>query len=106
MPKITFVEAGGARHIAEVFEGQSLMEAALDNNVPGILGECGGNCSCATCHVYIDSPWSERVPPPSADEQAMVECALHVQPTSRLGCQVRIDTQLEGMVVNIPESQL
>jgi 2Fe-2S ferredoxin len=106
MPKITFVEANGTKHAVDTTVGQSVMQTAVNSIVPGITGECGGNCSCATCHVYIEAPWSERVPPPSSDEQAMVECALHIRPTSRLGCQVKVTPELENLIVHLPESQV
>jgi ferredoxin, 2Fe-2S len=106
MPKIAFVEASGQRHTVDAAVGDSVMQAAVKHAVPGIIGSCGGNCSCATCHVYIASPWCERVPRPSNDEQAMVECALHLRPTSRLGCQVQLVAELDGIVVELPESQL
>ena len=105
MVKITFIEFNGSRHevIAEV--GQSVMQAAVNNMFPGIIADCGGNCACATCHVYIDDPWKVRANAPSQDEAAMIECALNVASQSRLSCQVSMTPELDGIVVHLPESQ-
>jgi 2Fe-2S ferredoxin len=105
MPKITFIEHTGREHEVEAEIGQSVMQAATNNMVPGVIGECGGNCSCATCHVYIEPPWAERIEGPSSQEQEMIECALHTRPTSRLSCQIRVTVDLEGLTVKLPESQ-
>ena len=105
MPKITFIEFNGAEHVVEAGIGQSLMQAAANKMVPGILADCGGNCSCATCHVYIDERWSGRTVPPTKEEKDMLECALHVTGASRLSCQVNVTEGLDGLVVRLPESQ-
>jgi ferredoxin, 2Fe-2S len=106
MPKITFIEHSGQQHDVEVEAGQSVMQAAIDNMVPGIIADCGGNCSCATCHVYIDGEWSERVAPPLQSEKEMLECALHTRESSRLSCQIPVTAELDGMIVRLPESQV
>ena len=105
MVKITFIEFNGSRHevIAEV--GQSVMQAAVNNMIPGIIADCGGNCACATCHVYIDDPWKARANALSQDEAAMIECALNVTSQSRLSCQVNMTPELDRIVVHLPESQ-
>jgi len=105
MPKVTFIEFSGQEHVIEVEVGQSVMQAAVNNMVPGIIADCGGNCSCATCHVYINPEWVGRVTPPSPGETEMLECALHIQETSRLSCQVAVTADLDGLVVRLPESQ-
>jgi ferredoxin, 2Fe-2S len=105
MPKITFVEFSGTRHEVDAEDGQSVMQAAVSNMVPGIIADCGGNCACATCHVYIDAPWNARLPGPTKEESEMIDCALHTRPSSRLSCQVKLDTELDGLVVGLPESQ-
>ena len=105
MPKITFIEHSGQEHVVTADVGQSVMQAAVDNMVPGIIADCGGNCSCATCHVYVDSGWVERVTPPTQSETDMLECALHTQETSRLSCQVAVTAELDGLIVRLPESQ-
>ena len=105
MPKITFIEHSGTVYNVEGDDGRSVMQAATDNMVPGILADCGGNCACATCHVYIDDSWRPRLPPPSKEEREMIECALHVQENSRLSCQVRVTAEVDGLIVRLPESQ-
>lgn len=105
MPTITFVEFSGTRHEVEAQIGESVMKAAVNNMVPGIIADCGGNCACATCHVYIDAPWSARLATPSKEEGDMIECALHTRSTSRLSCQVILTAELDGLVVGLPESQ-
>lgn len=105
MVKITFVEHSGQEHVVDVEVGKSVMQAAVENMVPGIIADCGGNCSCATCHVYVDEQWAERVTPPSQGEADMLECALHIQQTSRLSCQLAVTPELDGLIVRLPESQ-
>jgi 2Fe-2S ferredoxin len=105
MPVIHFIEHDGTRHDVEADQGVSVMRAALDNGVPGIVGDCGGFLSCATCHTYIADEWAGRLPPPSEEELVMVDGALDVRPTSRLACQIEINAELDGIVVHIPEAQ-
>jgi 2Fe-2S ferredoxin len=105
MPKVTFVEFNGTEHHTDAEAGQSVMQVAINNLVPGIIAECGGNCSCATCHVYIEEPWSSLITAPTQQELEMVDCALHVTKASRLSCQVQITPALDGLVVRLPESQ-
>jgi 2Fe-2S ferredoxin len=105
MPKITFIEHNGTEHALDVGTRQSVMQAAMSNSVPGIIADCGGSCSCATCHVYVDEAWRERLPAPSSTEKDMIECALHVQEGSRLSCQIELIEELDGLVIRIPESQ-
>ena len=105
MPTIVFIEFNGKQHRVEAKTGDSVMNAATHHMVPGILADCGGNCACATCHVYIDEPWSGKVAQPSKEEKEMIDCALHVTAHSRLSCQVHITDALDGLVVRLPESQ-
>ncbi len=105
MAKITFIEADGKEHAVEAKEGQSVMQAAMDNLVPGIVAECGGFASCATCHGYVEEAWLKKLPPPDASEEGMISCAFHVRPNSRLTCQIQVTPALEGMVVRLPVSQ-
>ncbi|OJH34633.1 2Fe-2S iron-sulfur cluster-binding protein [Cystobacter ferrugineus] len=105
MSKIKFIEANGTEHVVEAREGQSVMQSAMDNLVPGIVAECGGFANCATCHVYVDQAWSARLPPPEESETAMIDCAFHVQPNSRLSCQLKVTPALAGLVVRLPISQ-
>lgn len=85
--------------------GLTLMEAALENNVAGIVAECGGACACATCHVYIDEKWRDRVGEPNAMEDDMLDFAFDRRENSRLSCQIVLDESLDGLVVYIPERQ-
>ena len=105
MPKIKFVEHSGQEHLVDAPVGQSVMQAASNNMVPGIVADCGGNRACATCHVYVDGPWRGYIPPASKEEREMIECALHVEENSRLSCQIYITPELDGLVVRIPVSQ-
>jgi ferredoxin, 2Fe-2S len=105
MPKITFLAFDGTPHTVEVPTGTTLMRAAIDNRVTGIDGDCGGNCACATCHVYVDPAWSGRVGPRTATEQDMLNCVSDLRETSRLACQIPLDEELDGLVVTLPESQ-
>jgi 2Fe-2S ferredoxin len=82
------------------------MEAAIANTVPGIVAECGGACSCATCHVYVDDEWTEKVGGPSEMEEDMLDFAFDVRPTSRLSCQIRLTDELDGLVLHVPEEQV
>ncbi|MET0402145.1 MAG: 2Fe-2S iron-sulfur cluster-binding protein [Cystobacter sp.] len=105
MAKVTFIEAAGTAHEVEAQDGQSVMQTALNNLVPGIIGECGGFASCATCHGYVDEAWLPKLPPPDAAEEGMIACAFHVKPNSRLTCQLKVTPALDGLVVRLPVSQ-
>jgi len=90
----------------EVARHESLMRAAVRNNVEGIAGECGGGLTCATCHVYVDPGWADRLPPPDADERDMLQfTAAERRPTSRLCCQLRMAEEFAGIRVAVPEFQ-
>ena len=107
MAKITFIEHDGNEHIVDVPAGLTVMEAARDNGVPGIDGDCGGACACSTCHVYVDPTWVERLPAKDAMEEDMLDFALNPDPvTSRLTCQIRITDELDGLRVTMPERQI
>ena len=105
MARITFIEHGGKEHLIEAEVGQSVMQAATFHGVPGILADCGGNCACATCHVYVDAAWRGRTGEPSKTEREMIDCAIDVREESRLCCQIRVTAELDGLVVHLPESQ-
>lgn len=105
MTVVTFINHDGDTQEVQVEAGTNLMQAALDNGIDAILGECGGTCSCATCHCYIDEAWIDRVGAPGDMESAMIEGALDPQKNSRLGCQVIVTEELDGLVVRLPESQ-
>ena len=106
MPTITFLEPGGKTHIVDAQVGLSVMEAATRNDVPGIIGECGGCCTCATCHVYVDAGWYGRLESADEMEQGMLEGAVEPGPLSRLSCQIKVTDAIEGLVVSIPAGQL
>ena len=107
MPKITYIEHNGTEHSIQVPVGRSVMQGAVDNNVPGIDADCGGECACATCHVYIDPAWLERIGQPEAGSQeaSMLSFAAVTQPDSRLSCQLQVTEALDGLVVRMPEGQ-
>lgn len=105
MPEVTYIEYNGQSHTVDVKSGQSVMEGALKNNLPGIEADCGGACSCATCHCYVDSNWLSRVGEASDVERSMLDFAEEVQPNSRLSCQIKLNDALSGLVVRLPETQ-
>jgi 2Fe-2S ferredoxin len=105
MPKLIFVDHQGTEYPVDAKEGRTLMQLALDHSVPGLLGECGGACSCATCHAYIDPAWADRLPAKSETEVFMLEAALDVRPQSRLCCQIKMTEELDGLVVTLPKEQ-
>ena len=105
MPLITLINNNGDAWEAEAKSGQSLMRAAVDNGIDGILAECGGACSCGTCHCYIDAPWFDQLPPASDMENSMLEAVLEPQDNSRLSCQLEVTDAMEGMTVHLPASQ-
>lgn len=105
MPRMTFIEHCGTRHCIDGAAGRSLMQLALDHNVPGVLGDCGGACSCATCHGYVDSRWAARLPPIGESERFMLDAVAERRDDSRLCCQIRLTDELEGIVVQLPAEQ-
>lgn len=105
MPVITYIEANGSAMNVDAVSGSTVMETAVRNSVPGILGECGGACACATCHVYIDDAWVDAVGDPEPMEEDMLDFALDVRPNSRLSCQIRVRDDLDGLVVHTPARQ-
>ena len=105
MPKITFIEHDGTKHEVEAEIGSTVMETALQNGVTGIVAECGGACSCATCHVYVDEAWRKKVGPPSEEEEEQLDNAFDVRPNSRLSCQIKVTEELDGLVVRTPSYQ-
>jgi len=107
MTKLTFIEHNGKTYEVDATDGLSVMQAALDHGVRGILADCGGACSCATCQGYIDPAWNDKLPPISEMEGAMLQDGA-VNPTeeSRLTCQITVSPTLEGLVIRLPISQL
>jgi ferredoxin, 2Fe-2S len=107
MPKVIYIEHNGARHEVDVPVGRSVMRGAVENNVPGIDADCGGECACATCHVYVDPVWLDAIGAPSPDspEVSMLGFAAAAQSNSRLACQIEMRDVLDGLVVRMPEGQ-
>ena len=105
MVKITFVQPDGARQDVEGEPGLTVMEVAKKNAVPGIEAECGGACACATCHVYVNEDWREKVGKPSEMEEDMLDFAFDVRESSRLSCQVKVTSELDGFIVEVPAKQ-
>lgn len=106
MTKIIFVEHNGTEHVVEAKNDRPLMHAAIQNGVPGIDADCGGECMCATCHVIFDEAGYAKVGDPAPSELEMLNPTPSRSPTSRLSCQVRVTDELEGIVVRLPEFQM
>lgn len=105
MPKILYIEHNGKQHVVDAEVGKSVMQNAVENLIPGIVGDCGGACSCATCHGYVDPAWEDKVDSKLEGEEAMLDGALRVESNSRLTCQIMVRAEHEGLVVRLPESQ-
>ena len=106
MPKITYIEHGGKSHTLEVSNGLSVMEGAVQKNIPGIDADCGGSMACATCHVYVKEEWFNKLPKKEDGEEDMLDMAFEPKKNSRLSCQLMVSDQLDGLVVNLPEKQV
>ena len=105
MVRVTFIDSAGTRREVDVKEGLSVMEGAVRHNIPGIDGDCGGACACATCHVYVDPAWIAKLTPPSQLEQNMLKMANEPNEFSRLACQIKMSPALDGLTVHTPISQ-
>ena len=105
MPKITYTEHNGKSHEIEVSNELSVMEGALQNNIPGIDADCGGSCACATCHVYVDEKWFDKLPKKESAEEDMLDMAYEPKKNSRLSCQITVEDSLDGLVVKMPLRQ-
>jgi len=106
MPIVTYVSPSGNSRKIDVSSGMSVMQAALNHRVEGILGECGGNCMCATCHVYVDLTFLNRIPPAKDNEKFMLSIAAEgPESNSRLSCQIKITEELDGIIVRLPGKQ-
>ena len=106
MAKITYIEHGGKSHTIEVANGLSVMEGAVQNNIPGIDADCGGSMACATCHVYVKEEWFNKLPKKEDGEDDMLDMAFEPKKNSRLSCQLMVTDQTEGLVINLPEKQV
>ena len=105
MPKITYIEHDGKTHTIEVASGLSVMEGAVQNNIPGIDADCGGSMACATCHVYVKEDWLDKLPKKEDGEEDMLDMAFEPKTNSRLSCQLIVSDELDGLTVNIPSKQ-
>tara|TARA_B100001057_G_C22479700_1_gene805930 strand:- start:62 stop:382 length:321 start_codon:yes stop_codon:yes gene_type:complete len=105
MSKITYIESSGKSHTVDVKNGLTVMEGAIQNDIPGIDADCGGGMSCATCHVYIKENWFDKMPKKEDGEDDMLDMAFEPNKFSRLSCQIIISDELEGLVVNLPAKQ-
>src|SRR3954451_18129251 len=106
MPTITYIEADGEQHAVDVAGGSTIKDAAIANGIDGIVAECGGNAMCATCHVYVDPAWAGRLPAiQPVEDELLDDTASPREATSRLGCQVAVGDDLDGLVVRLPEAQ-
>ena len=105
MPKITYIDTSGNQKTIEVEKGLSVMEGAIQNNVPGIDADCGGGMACATCHVYVKEEWFNKLPKAEDGEQDMIDMAFEPKKNSRLSCQLIVSDELDGLVVTTPSKQ-
>ena len=103
--KVTFIQPDGKTQTVEIAPGWTVMEGAVKNDVPGIDADCGGACACATCHVYVDPAWAAKLPPKAEMEETMLDFAIAAQSNSRLSCQIRMTSELDGLVLRVPPSQ-
>jgi 2Fe-2S ferredoxin len=105
MPKITYIEHDGTSRTVDAEIGATVMEVALKNDVGGIVAECGGSCTCATCLVHVDEAWMDKVGTRSEEEEDQLDFAFDVRPNSRLSCQIKVSDELDGLIVRTPSYQ-
>ena len=105
MAKINFIDHSGETRTVEAETGSTVMEVAIRNSIPGIEAECGGACACATCHVYVEESWREKVGAPTPMEEDMLDFGYDIKPNSRLSCQIKVTDALDGLVIITPERQ-
>ena len=105
MAKVTYIENNGKSHTIDVPNGLSAMEGAVQNNVPGIDADCGGSCACATCHIYVDKNWFDKLPTKENAEEDMLDMAYEPNKFSRLACQITVTDDLDGLVLKLPSKQ-
>ena len=106
MAKITYIEHSGKKHTVEVASGLSVMEGAIENNIPGIDADCGGGMACATCHVYVKEEWFDKINKKNEGEDDMLDQAFEPKKNSRLSCQINVSEEINGLVVSLPEKQI
>ena len=105
MTKIVYIEHSGKSHSINVQNGLTVMEGAIQNNIPGIDADCGGSMACATCHVYVKEEWFDKLPKKEDGEEDMLDMAFEPKQNSRLSCQLTVSDDLDGLIVNIPSKQ-
>jgi 2Fe-2S ferredoxin len=105
MVKITYIECDGTAHTIDAKPGRSIMENAVKNTVPGIVGECGGSAACGTCRIYVDADWLTKMNAPGAEELSMIEFVGDRNPGARLSCQIEVTEKLDGLSVRMPKEQ-
>ena len=105
MAKITYIENSGNSHTIEIANGLSVMEGAVQNDIPGIDADCGGGMACATCHVYVKENWYDKIPKKTDGEEDMLDMAFEPNQFSRLSCQIIITEELDGLIVKLPSKQ-
>ena len=106
MAKITYIENNGKSHSVEVAEGLTVMEGAVQNNIPGIDADCGGGMACATCHVYVKDEWFDKINKKSEGEDDMIDQAYEPKKSSRLSCQIQVSPEIDGLEVHLPGKQI
>ena len=106
MAKITYIEHNGKSHVIDVDNGLTVMEGAVQNDVPGIDADCGGSMACATCHAYVKDEWLNKIPSKSEGEDDMLDQAYEPKQNSRLSCQLIVSDEMDGLIVNLPEKQV
>ena len=105
MAKITYITHDNKNHTIDVQNGLTVMEGAVQNDIPGIDADCGGGMACATCHVYVNDEWFDKLPEKEDGEEDMLDMAFEPKKNSRLSCQITISDELDGLTVNIPSEQ-
>ena len=105
MPKITYIEHSGKSHTIDVPKGLTVMEGAVQNNIPGIDADCGGSMACATCHVYVKEDWFNKLPKKENGEEDMIDMAYEPNKFSRLSCQITVSNEIDGLIVQLPKKQ-
>ena len=106
MTKITYIENDGKEHTVDVQNGLTVMEGAVQNDIPGIDADCGGSMACATCHVYVKDEWYDKLDEKSEGEDDMIDQAYEPKKNSRLSCQITVSDKIEGLIVHLPEKQV
>jgi len=105
MAKIIYISSDGTRHETEVENGYSVMEGAINNDIDGIVAECGGACACATCHSYVDEAWMDKMPPMDDMEDSMLDAAYERKDNSRLTCQIEVNDDLDGLIIHVADNE-